>query len=432
MRARSSRCSSRSTIAPAIRDKSASGDLRQLLTRRFASIQEAFVVVVPPPPVQGIGNAGGFRMMVEDRAGRGPEALQGAVYAMMGRAAQTPGVANVFSLFETSTPQLYLDIDRHKAQLLGVNIADVFATLQIYIGSSYVNDFNLFGRSYRVIAQAEARIRLGSARRADTCACATRRARPFRSARSRPCATSRDPIACRATISIPRPNSMALPAPGYSQGQAIEIMQKLAAETLPDGFSYEWTTLAFQQLRAGNTAIFAFLLAVVFVFLVLAAQFESLTLPLSIILIVPMCLIAAITGVILAGQDNNILTQVGFIVLIALAARNAVLMVEFAKQLEDRGRDTISAAVEAAKLRLRPIVMTSMAFILGVVPLVWATGRRRRAAAGARHAGVRRHDRRHLLRPDLHAGVLRRLPPARTTGSQRTPRAPRPSRAPAE
>jgi multidrug efflux pump subunit AcrB len=151
-------------------------------------------------------------------------------------------------------------------------------------------------------------------------------------------------------------------------------MQRLAAETLPDGFSYEWTTLAFQQLRAGNTAVFAFLLAVVFVFLVLAAQFESLTLPLSVILIVPMCLIAAITGVIFTGQDNNILTQVGFIVLIALAARNAVLMVEFAKQLEDRGRDTISAAVEAARLRLRPIVMTSMAFILGVVPLVWATG----------------------------------------------------------
>jgi multidrug efflux pump subunit AcrB len=163
-------------------------------------------------------------------------------------------------------------------------------------------------------------------------------------------------------------------APGYSQGEAIEIMQKLAAETLPDGFSFEWTTLAFQQQRAGNTAIFAFLLAVVFVFLVLAAQFESLTLPLSVILIVPMCLIAAISGVIIASQDNNILTQVGFIVLIALAARNAILMVEFAKQLEDRGQDVLSSAIDAAKLRLRPIVMTSMAFILGVVPLVWATG----------------------------------------------------------
>jgi len=339
----------------------------------LAQIQEAFVVVVAPPPVPGIGNAGGFRMMIEDRAGRGPEALQGAVFAMMGRAAQTPGLVNVFSLFETSTPQLYLDIDRQKAQLLGVNISDVFAALQVYIGSSYINDFNLFGRSYRVIAQAEDRFRQDP--------------RDVLALRVRNGQGETVPLGSFTTVRdisgpyrVPRYNLYpaaeldGAAAPGYSQGQAIEIMQRLAAETLPDGFAYEWTTLAYQQLQAGNTAIFAFLLAVVFVFLVLAAQFESLTLPLSVILIVPMCLIAAIAGVIIAGQDNNILTQVGFIVLIALAARNAVLMVEFAKQLEDRGRDAISAAVEAARLRLRPIVMTSMAFILGVVPLVWATG----------------------------------------------------------
>jgi hydrophobe/amphiphile efflux-1 (HAE1) family protein len=341
--------------------------------QRFAQIQDAFIVVVAPPPVPGIGNAGGFRMMVQDRAGRGPEALQGAIFAMMGRAAQTPGLANVFSLFETSTPQLYLDIDRQKAQLLGINIADVFSTLQTYIGSSYVNDFNLFGRSYRVIAQAEDRYRQDS--------------RDVLSLRVRNAAGETVPLGSFTTVRdisgpyrVPRYNLYpaaeldGAAAPGYSQGQAIEIMQQLATQTLPDGFSYEWTTLAYQQLRAGNTAVFAFLLAVVFVFLVLAAQFESLTLPLSVILIVPMCLIAAITGVIIAGQDNNILTQVGFIVLIALAARNAILMVEFAKQLEDRGQDTLSAAIDAAKLRLRPIVMTSMAFILGVVPLVWATG----------------------------------------------------------
>ena len=195
-------------------------------------------------------------------------------------------------------------------------------------------------------------------------------------------------------------------APGYSQGQAIQIMQKLAAETLPEGFSYEWTTLAFQQIRAGNTAMFAFVLAVVFVFLVLAAQFESLTLPLAVILIVPMCLVASIIGVVLRGQDNNILTQVGFIVLIGLAAKNAILIVEFAKQLEDQGRDRFDAAVEAAHLRLRPILMTSLAFILGVTPLVWADRRRRRTAPDARHRGVFRHDRRHRVRPDLHAGVL--------------------------
>ncbi len=164
------------------------------------------------------------------------------------------------------------------------------------------------------------------------------------------------------------------PAAGYSQGQAIDIMQKLAAETLPDGFGYEWTTLAFQQVRAGNTAMFAFALAVVFVFLVLAAQFESVTLPLAVIMIVPMCLVAAISGVILRGQDNNILTQVGFVVLIGLAAKNAILIVEFAKQLEDQGRDRFAAAVEAARLRLRPILMTSLAFIFGVMPLVWAIG----------------------------------------------------------
>ena len=343
------------------------------LTQQLATIQEAFVVVVAPPPVQGIGNAGGFRMMVEDRAGRGPDALQGVIYAMMGRAAQTPGLTNVFSFFETATPQIYLDIDRTKAQLLGVNVADVFAALQVFLGSSYVNDFNLFGRSFRVVAQADDRSRLDP--------------RDVLTLRVRNATGETVPLGSFTTISdlagpyrVPRYNLYpaaeldGAAAPGYSQGQAIEIMQRLAAETLPDGFSYEWTTLAFQQLRAGNTAAFAFILAVVFVFLVLAAQFESITLPLSVILIVPMCLIAAITGVIIAGQDNNILTQVGFIVLIALAARNAVLMVEFAKQLEDRGRDTISAAVEAAKLRLRPIVMTSMAFILGTVPLVWATG----------------------------------------------------------
>ncbi|MEX0591242.1 MAG: multidrug efflux RND transporter permease subunit [Xanthobacteraceae bacterium] len=343
------------------------------LFRRLASIQEAFIVVVAPPPVPGIGNAGGFRMMVEDRAGRGPEALEAAVRAMIGRASQTAGITNVFSFFETSTPQLYLDIDRTKAQLLGVNISEVFSALQIYIGSSYVNDFNLFGRSYRVIAQAEDRYRQDP--------------RAVLALRVRNAQGETVPLGSFTTVRdisgpyrVPRYNLYpaaeldGAAAPGYSQGQGIELMQRIAAETLPDGFSYEWTTLAFQQLRAGNTAIFAFLLAVVFVFLVLAAQFESLTLPLSVILIVPMCLIAAISGVIIAAQDNNILTQVGFIVLIALAARNAVLMVEFAKQLEDRGSDAMSAAVEAAKLRLRPIVMTSMAFILGVVPLVWATG----------------------------------------------------------
>jgi hydrophobe/amphiphile efflux-1 (HAE1) family protein len=347
--------------------------IQRALFGQLSAIQEAQIFVVQPPPVQGIGNAGGFRMMLEDRGGRGPEALRGATLAMMARAAQTPGLLQVFSLFETSTPQLYLDIDRTKAQMLGINVPDVFNALQIYLGSSYVNDFNLLGRTFRVVAQArpDARMEPGD----------------VLSIRVRNSSGDTVPLGSFTTVRdisgpyrVPRYNLYpsaeldGAAAPGFSQGEAMQIMERLAAQTLPDGFSYEWTTLAFQQLRAGNTAIFAFVLAVVFVFLVLAAQFESLTLPVAVILIVPMCLIASIVGVILRGQDNNILTQVGFIVLIGLAAKNAILIVEFAKQLEDRGRDRTSAAVEAARLRLRPIVMTSLAFIFGVTPMVWAVG----------------------------------------------------------
>src|SRR5499427_7916458 len=351
---------------------SAAGITRELLSR-LSGIQEGLVLVVQPPPIAGIGNTGGFRMMVEDRQSRGSQALVEAATAMMAKANQVPGLTQVFTLFENSTPQLYLDIDRTKAQLLGVSIPDVFAALQVFIGSVYVNDFNLFGKTFRVTAQADAPYRMD--------------VKDILKIRVRNSAGNTVPLGSFTTVSniaapyrIPRHDLYPAaeldggPAPGYSQGQAIDIMQKLAAETLPDGFGYEWTTLAFQQVRAGNTALFAFVLAVVFVFLVLAAQFESLTLPLAVIMIVPMCLVAAISGVLLRGQDNNILTQVGFVVLIGLAAKNAILIVEFAKQLEDQGRDRLAAAVEAARLRLRPILMTSFAFIFGVMPLVWAIG----------------------------------------------------------
>jgi multidrug efflux pump len=340
---------------------------------KLAAIQDALIFVVQPPPVAGIGNAGGFRMMVEDRGGAGSQALQAAAVALMGRANQTPGITQAFTLFETSTPQLYLDIDRAKAQLLGINVADVFSALQVFVGSAYVNDFNLFGRTFRVLVQAD------GIYREDT--------RDVLNLRVRNSSGDTVPLASFTTVRsisgpyrVPRYNLYraaeldGAAAPGYSQGQAIDIMEKLARETLPEGFGHEWTTLAFQQLKAGNTSGFAFALAVVFVFLVLAAQYESLTLPLAVILIVPMCLVASITGVILRGMDNNILTQVGFVVLIGLAAKNAILIVEFAKQLEDRGRDRVAAAVEAARLRLRPILMTSFAFIFGVAPLVWAIG----------------------------------------------------------
>src|SRR5262249_14950204 len=263
--------------------------------------------------------------------------------------------------------------DREKAELLGINVSDVFAALQTYVGSYYVNDFNLLGRTFRVTAQADSPFRLDPS--------------DVLQLRVRNVSGGTVPLGSFTTVTdttgpyrVPRYNLYpaaeidGTPAPGYSQGQAIDAMQKLAARSLPAGFSYEWTTLAYQQQRAANTAAFAFALAVVFVFLVLAAQYESVTLPLAVILIVPMCLVAAVTGMLLRGQDNNILTQVGFVVLSGLAAKNAILIVEFAKQLEDQGRDRWAAAAEAARLRLRPILMTSFAFIFGVVPLAWATG----------------------------------------------------------
>ena len=352
--------------------KSANSIIAELYGR-LATIQDALVFVVAPPPVQGIGNAGGFRMMIEDRAGHGPQALQAVAGAMMRRAAGTAGLSQVFSLYETATPELYLDIDRTKAQMLGVAAPEVFAALQVYIGSLYVNDFNLFGRTFRVTAQADSPYRIEP--------------KDVLGIRVRNASGGTVPLASFTTVRdtagpyrVPRYNLYpaaeldGAAAPGYSQSQAMDLLEGLAKQILPDGFSYEWTTLAFQQRRAGNTAAFAFVLAVVFVFLVLAAQFESLTLPLAVILIVPMCLVTSIVGVVLRGQDNNILTQVGFVVLIGLAAKNAILIVEFARQLEDRGRDRRSAAVEAARLRLRPILMTSLAFIFGVSPLVWAVG----------------------------------------------------------
>src|SRR5271156_4529603 len=271
------------------------------LNKRLSAVQDAFIVAVLPPPVMGIGTAGGFRMMVEDRGGRGAAALREAAAAVMARANGTPGLEHVFTLFETSTPQVYLDIDRTKAQLLGVNVQDVFNALQIYIGSSYVNDFNLFGRTFRVTAQARDEDRQNIA---DVLKIRVRNA----NGDTVPLGSFTTVTDIAGPYRVPRYNLFpaaeidGAAAPGYSQGQAIAIMDKLAADALPEGFATEWTTLAFQQIKAGNTAMFAFVLAVVFVFLVLAAQYESLTLPLAVIMIVPMCLVAAISGVILRGM----------------------------------------------------------------------------------------------------------------------------------
>jgi multidrug efflux pump subunit AcrB len=330
------------------------------------------VFVIPPPVIQGIGTGGGYRMMIQDRNGQGYRALEGAAFQIIGAAQQEPGLAQVFTLFNTATPRIYADIDRVKSDMLGVPPQRVFEALQVYLGSAYVNDFNLLGRTFRVTAQADAAHRddLADISRLETRSSSGRmvpigavatfedRTGPFRVVRHN----------LYPAVEIDGETGR-----GFSTGQSLAAMERLAAG-LPPGFTFEWTDIAFQQKAAGNVALLVFGAAVLFVFLVLAAQFESLMLPLSVILIVPMTLLAAMAGVNLRGMDNNILTQIGLIVLIGLAAKNAILIVEFAKQAEERGASPVEAAVEAAGRRLRPILMTSFAFILGVLPLVFATG----------------------------------------------------------
>jgi hydrophobe/amphiphile efflux-1 (HAE1) family protein len=340
---------------------------------QMAQIKEAFVIVIPPPSVRGIGNGGGFKMIIEDRAGRGLGVLEQSMWELAGAANQAPATQSVFSLFETNTPQLYVDIDRERVERLGVPVSEVFSALEIYLGSAFVNDFSYLGRTFRVTAQADAPFRMT----------------PDDIGRIRVKNSSGDMVPLSSVVTfkyqsgpsrVPRYNLypaadlLGTAAPGFSSGEAIASMEKLAAEILPDGISFEWTELAYQQKTAGNSALMAFIMAVVFVFLLLVALYESWTLPLSVILIVPMCLLSAIAGVWLMGMDNNILTQVGLIVLVGLASKNAILIVEFARHLEQQGIPLYEAAVEASKLRLRPILMTSFAFILGVIPLAIATG----------------------------------------------------------
>ena len=335
---------------------------------------KARILLVPPPVIQGIGAAGGYRYMLQDREGRGYDALNKVAGDVIAKANQTPGLSQVYTLFDVGTPRVFADVDRRKADLLGVPPERVFEAMQVYLGSAFVNDFNLLGRTYRVTAQADADHR-GSV--ADIANLKTRsnsgQMVPIGSV-----STFRDKTGPYRVVRynlMPAVEIDGSTAPGYSTGQSLTTMEKLAASTVPAGYGGEWTDIAFQQKTAGNTAGVVFAMAVFFVFLVLAAQYESLTLPLAIILIVPMCLFAAMLGVNLRGMDNNILTQIGLVVLIALAAKNAILVVEFAKQAEEeRGLSPVEAAVHAARARLRPILMTSFAFILGAVPLVVASG----------------------------------------------------------
>jgi multidrug efflux pump len=351
------------------------------LNKKFGAIQDAFIAMFPPPPVMGLGTIGGFKLQIEDRTGQGYAALDEATKAFMAKASKAPELAGLFSSFQVNVPQLYADIDRTRARQLGVAVTDVFETMQIYLGSLYVNDFNKFGRTYSVRVQADAQFRA--------------RADDIGQLKVRSNTGEMVPLAALLKVQSSAGPDRAMryngflsadingaAAPGYSSGEAQAAVERIAAETLPRGFSFEWTDLTYQEILAGNSAILVFPLAVLLVFLVLAALYESLTLPLSIIMIVPMGLLAAMTGVWLSSGDNNIFTQIGLIVLVGLSAKNAILIVEFARELEFAGKTPREAAIEASRLRLRPILMTSLAFIMGVVPLVTSVG----AGAEMRHA----------------------------------------------
>ncbi|WP_363349837.1 multidrug efflux RND transporter permease subunit [Methylocystis echinoides] len=347
--------------------------IRDDLRTALSPIKEAFVFVLEPPAVPGIGTGGGLKGYVQDRGGMGLPALEGATWALAGPAMHLPGVAQAFTLFNTRTPQIFADIDRTKAEMIGVPISRVFETMSVYLGSVFVNDFNILGRTYRVMAQADNPHRLTL--------------RDISELKTRSATGEMTPLGAIANFQdttgafrVPRYNLY--PAAevqvnldrGVSSGQGIAMIEALAKQSLPQGFGFEWTEIALQEKLAGNTAALAFGLAVVFVFLLLAALYESLVLPLAVILIVPMCVLAAMGGVALRGLDRNILVEIGLVVLIGLAAKNAILIVEFARQGEDEGKDRFAAAIEAARTRLRPILMTSLAFILGVLPLVVSHG----------------------------------------------------------
>jgi len=349
------------------------GAIAGSLNKQFAAIQDAFIVIFPPPPVQGLGTTGGFKLYLEDRGSLGYEALDQATKKFLQKAYQAPELAGLFSTYQVNVPQLYADLDRTRARQLGVAVTDVFDTMQIYLGSLYVNDFNKFGRTYSVRVQADAPYR---ARAQDVGQLKVRSSTgemvPLSALMNvRPAAGPERAIRYNGFLAS---DISGRNAPGFSSGQAQDAIERIAAETLPKGIDYEWTEITYQEILAGNSAIWVYPLAILLVFLVLAALYESLALPIAIILIVPLSLGAALSGVWLTHGDNNIFTQIGFMVLVGLAAKNAILIVEFARELEFAGRSPVQAAIEASRLRLRPIIMTSIAFIMGVLPLAHSVG----------------------------------------------------------
>ena len=351
------------------------------LQKEFAQMQESFILVLVPPSIQGLGVAGGFQMQIEDREGVGPEILQERTQAVIDEARKSPEIGGASSSFRAGVPQLYLNIDRVKAERMGVMLSDVFATLQANLGSVYVNDFNKFDRTYQVRVQADARFRSDPSR-------LRRLEVRNRTGQRVPLATLLTPETRIGPQSIIRYNLYPTAsinggaAPGVSSGEALKVMESVAAKVLPRSMGFDWTGIAYQEKRISGEAVFVFALAVLLVYLVLAAQYESWLLPLAVILVVPLGIFGVVAAVNFTGTDNNMYTQIGVVLIIALASKNAILIVEFARELRLQGRSIHEAAIEAARMRFRPILMTSFAFIMGVLPLVWATG----AAAASRRA----------------------------------------------
>jgi multidrug efflux pump len=343
------------------------------LNKKMGSIEDSFILVVPPAPVDGLGTLGGFKLMLEDRGNVGYDALNKATQELQARARKAPELVGVFSGYQINVPQIYADIDRDKAKQLGVPLPTIYQTLQVNLGSVYVNDFNRFGRTYQVRVQADEQYRS--------------HVEDLKKLKVRSNNGDMIPLSSLMRVSdsygperVQRYNDYVSadlngsPAPGYSSGQAQAAIERIAKEVLPKGVTYEFTDLAYQDILAGNTMFYVFPLCVLLVFLVLAAQYESWTLPLAVILIVPMSILCALLGVKLTGGDNNVFTQIALFVLVGLASKNAILIVEFARELEEQGRSTVEAALESCRLRLRPILMTSIAFIMGVLPLVFSHG----------------------------------------------------------
>jgi HAE1 family hydrophobic/amphiphilic exporter-1 len=403
-------------------------DLREIqddIQKRLASINGADIRVIQPPPVRGIGSTGGFKMIIEDQISSDPVELAAAANKVAQAANQSPSVDHAFVTFNTKNPALFVDIDRTKAEMLGVKDNAVFDTLQTYLGSSFVNQFNLFGKTFNVYAQADAPFRTDESKIAGLKTRSTSGAMvPLGSVITVRHIT--EPYRVLRYNIYPGAEIQGDTKPGFSTGQSMAAMEQAAEKNLPPGFSYEWTELAYQQKLAGDTGVYVFAASVLFVFLMLAALYESVTLPFAVILIVPMCLLAAMIGVNLRGMDNNILTQVGLVVLIGLAAKNAILIVEFARQgEEEHGLERHEAAAEAGRTRLRPILMTSFAFIFGVIPLAFATGagaEMRQALGTAVFAGMIGVTAFGLVFTPVFYVVMRIV-------SQRIPRAPRPPRA---